>query len=98
VPENVVRFCVLIVDIASELKRLVQDLKDKKDIPLILKKMHTLENDADTLFHNSIARLFETKDPIEIIKFKELYEQLENVIDLVDHIGKLVRGIMVKQG
>jgi uncharacterized protein len=98
VPENVVRFCVLIVDIASELKRLIQNLRDKKDIPLILKKMHMLENDADSLFHNSIARLFETGNPIEIIKFKELYEQLENVIDAVDHIGKLVRGIMVKQG
>jgi uncharacterized protein len=98
VPENVVRFCVLIVDIASELNRLIQNLKSKKDIPLILKRMHMLENEADTLFHNTIAGLFKTQDPIELIKFKELYEQLEQAIDRVDHIGKVVRGIIVKQG
>ena len=66
VPENVVRFCVLIVDIATELNRLIQNLKSKKDIPLILKRMHMVENEADTLFHNTIAGLFKTQDPIEI--------------------------------
>jgi len=98
VPVNVVRFCVLIVDIASELNRLIQALKSKKDMTSILKRMHMLENEADTLFHTSIAGLFQTQDPIEIIKFKELYEQLEYAVDRVDHIGKVVRGIMVKQG
>jgi uncharacterized protein len=98
VPENMVRFCALIVDIATELNRLIQNLKGKKDIPLILKRMHMVENEADTLFHNTIAGLFQTQNLIEIIKFKELYEQLEQAVDRVDHIGKVVRGIMVKQG
>jgi uncharacterized protein len=98
VPENMVRFCVLIVDIAKELNRLIQNLKGKKDIPMILKRMHMVENEADTLFHATIAGLFKTQDPIELIKFKELYEQLEQAVDRVDYIGKVVRGIIVKQG
>jgi uncharacterized protein Yka (UPF0111/DUF47 family) len=36
--------------------------------------------------------------PIEVIKFKEVYEHLENIVDSIDFIGKLVRGIMVKLG
>jgi uncharacterized protein Yka (UPF0111/DUF47 family) len=33
-----------------------------------------------------------------VIKFKEVYEHLENIVDSIDFIGKLVRGIMVKLG
>jgi len=98
VPETVVRFCGLMVDIASELNRLIQNLKNKKDIPTILKRMNMLEQEANALFHSAVAGLFKTRDPIEIIKFKELYEQFEYTVDRVNHIGKVVRGITEKQG
>ncbi len=45
-----------------------------------------------------MAELFKEKDPIHIIKFKEVYQQLENVVDAIDYVGKLIRGIKVKQG
>jgi uncharacterized protein len=97
VPETVVRFCGLMMDIASELNRLIQNLKSKKDIPTILKRMHMLEQEANALFHSAVAGLFKTQDPIGIIKFKELYEQFEYTVDRVNHIGKVVCGIIEKQ-
>jgi uncharacterized protein Yka (UPF0111/DUF47 family) len=46
-----------------------------------------------------MAELFQdNKDPIDIILLKELYEHLEAVVDTSDYIGKLVRGVVVKQG
>jgi uncharacterized protein len=98
VPDNVVRFAEILVDVSAEQRRLIASLKDRKDTAIIAKKIHKLENDADHLFHTSIAELFSVKDPVEIIKLKGVYENLESVINSVDHVGKRVRGVCVKQG
>ncbi|MFH1055831.1 MAG: DUF47 family protein [Candidatus Altiarchaeota archaeon] len=98
VPENIVKFAEILVDISVEQKRLISSLKDKKDTKILLKKIHRLENEADHLFHISLAELFKCKDPVEIIKLKEIYEHLEEAVDSVDHVGKIVRGVRIKQG
>jgi uncharacterized protein Yka (UPF0111/DUF47 family) len=47
----------------------------------------------------SMAELFsDQNNPIDIIKFKEFYEHLESVVDAIDYVGKLIRGIKVKLG
>jgi predicted phosphate transport protein (TIGR00153 family) len=100
VPINVCRFADVIVEISIELRNLFTALESKKDINDIVKRMHGLENKADTLFYTSVAELFSNGkyNPVEIIKYKEIYEHLESIVDSVDFIGKIVRGIAVKQG
>ena len=98
VPSNVFKFSDIIVRIANNLEEVVSSLKHKKNIATIAKNMHELENEADELFHKSMAELFNEKDAIYIIKFKEMYEHLESVVDAIDYAGKIVRGIKVKQG
>ena len=99
VPANVRRFADIIVEMAEEMGRLVKALRNLKDVSEVSKKMHLLENKADELFHQSMAELFkDNMDPIDVIRLKELYEHLESVVDCADYIGKLVRGVAVKQG
>ncbi len=100
VPVNVCRFADVIVEISIELRNLFTALEKKENVNEIVRKMHELENKADTLFYTSVAELFSNgkHSPIEIIKFKEIFEHLESVVDSVDFIGKIVRGIAVKQG
>ena len=98
VPANVWKFSDIIVKISEQMVEVMHLLKTRKDIKDAATKMHTLENEADELFHVSMAELFNEKDPIHIIKFKEVYEHLESVVDAIDYVGKLVRGIKVKQG
>lgn len=98
-PSNVCKFADLIVIMGEMMRSIMEELKGKRNIDPIQTKMHELENEADELFHQCMAELFSlTYDPVDIIRFKEVYEHLENVIDAVDYIGKLVRGIKVKQG
>jgi uncharacterized protein len=98
-PTNVCKFADIVVRMSEMLKRLMKELKGKRNIEAISANMHKTENEADDLFHRCLADLFSTKtDPVDIIKFKEVYEHLESVVDSVDFIGKLVRGIIVKQG
>ena len=100
VPINVCRFADIIVEISIELRNLFASLEKKQDINDIVRRMHELENKADTLFYTSVAELFSDNkySPVDIIKFKEIYEHLESIVDSVDFIGKIVRGIAVKQG
>jgi uncharacterized protein len=98
-PTNICKFADIIMHMSEMLKTLMQELKGKRNIEAISANMHKAENEADNLFHRCLAELFSSKkDPVEIIKFKEVYEHLESVVDSVDYIGKLVRGIIVKQG
>jgi uncharacterized protein len=98
VPKNVAKYAEILVDISIEQRRLVSSLRDRKDMDIIIKKIHKLENDADYLYHTSIAELFGGKDAVEIIKMKEIYENLEGVVNSVDHVGQIVRGVSVKLG
>jgi uncharacterized protein len=99
VPVKVCSFAAIIVQIAEQLDLAVGQLQKKAGLEEVVNKMHTLENEADELFHESMAELFSGKnDPVHIIKFKEFYEHLENVVDSIDYVGKLIRGIKVKQG
>jgi uncharacterized protein len=98
-PLNVCKFADIIVIMGQLMKELVINLKDKKDIDPIQTRMHILENDADELFHACMAELFKDNyTPVDIIRLKEVYEHLESVTDAVDYIGKMIRGIKVKQG
>ena len=99
VPVNVIKFADVIVEIALELRTLFASLKSKENVTPIVIKMHALENKADSLFYASVAELFSEKNSsADIIKFKEVYEHLESIVDSVDYIGKIIRGITIKQG
>lgn len=98
-PTTVRRFAEVIVEIAEEMQNLVIALKSKGNAILVSDRMHMLENKGDDLFHQGVAELFrDNTNPVDIIRLKELYEHLEAVVDCADHIGKLVRGIAMKQG
>jgi predicted phosphate transport protein (TIGR00153 family) len=99
VPANVLKFADIIVKITNQMDITVKHLREKANIDDAVKLMRELENEADELFHESMAELFDDKnDPIYIIKFKEFYEHLETVVDAIDYVGKLMRGIRVKHG
>ncbi len=98
-PSNVCKFADIIVTMGQLMRQLISNLKDKTNIDEIQSRMHGLENDTDDLFHNCMAELFKDDyNPVDIIRLKEVYEHLESVTDAVDYVGKMVRGIKVKQG
>ena len=56
-----------------------------------------LEKRADTLYQDAIRRLFrEEKDPIEVIKWMSIYEELENSIDRCKDVAEALEAVIVK--
>ncbi len=59
--------------------------------------INQIESGADRLFRQTVGDLFRNeKDPIEIIKWKEVYQILENTIDKCEKIANIVEGVVIK--
>jgi len=60
-------------------------------------EVNRLENSADKLLRDSLAELFDAQaDPIEVIKWKEIYETLETVTDRCEDVANVIEGIILK--
>ena len=65
-------------------------------LPLTV-ELNRLENQADRLAHEAVRELFATeKDPIQIIKLRELYAQLEEATDRCEDAANVLEGIVLK--
>jgi uncharacterized protein len=60
-------------------------------------EVNRLENTADSLLRDSLAAMFEAAgDPIEVIKWKEIYETMEIVTDRCEDVANVIEGIILK--
>jgi predicted phosphate transport protein (TIGR00153 family) len=55
-----------------------------------------VENEADDLLKHVLAALFRTNDPMTVVKWKEVYETIEDAHDKLSQIANTLEGIMVK--
>ena len=62
-------------------------------------EIHRLENEGDRLSRALIAQLFEEeKDPVQIIKWKEIIEVLETAIDKCEDVANVLESVVIKSG
>lgn len=62
-----------------------------------IKIIKEIENEADKLFRKTVTELFKKEaNPFEIIKWKEIYQILENTIDRCEKIANTVEGVVIK--
>ncbi|MFZ3137966.1 MAG: DUF47 family protein [Thermodesulfovibrionales bacterium] len=60
-------------------------------------EINKLENKMDRIFRDALGHLFdEMKDPILIIKWKEIYEHLENASDKCEDVADILESIAIK--
>lgn len=60
-------------------------------------EVNRLENEGDKISRHAIADLFSSnRDPIDVIKWKELYEHLETVTDKCEDAANIVEGVALK--
>lgn len=70
---------------------------DVKHIAEYCVEINSLEDEADHVRSNAISHLFEeSKDPIYLIKWKEIYENLEHVTDKCENAANIIESVVVK--
>jgi len=92
----------LLNEATRRVTKIVHGLRDMKNAPMILEacvEINTIENAGDVNLRTSMARLFEREtDPIELIKWKEIFERFEETLDVCEDVSNIVEGIVLKNG
>jgi uncharacterized protein Yka (UPF0111/DUF47 family) len=83
-----------------QVERAVPKLRQRSQLRSVLEQcveIHRLENEADTLFLDAMAGLFqEEPSPVEIIKWRAIYDELERATDSCEHVANVLEGIVLK--
>lgn len=58
-----------------------------------------MEEEGDSLYHEWMGKLFEgSPDPVQLIKWKELYDTLEKTLDIIEDAANVLESISIKHG
>ena len=77
--------------------KLLRNLKDPQAILSQCIDINRLENEGDQILRRAVARLFkESKDPIEVIKWKEIDENLESATDRCEDVANIIEGVVLE--
>ena len=82
---------------ASRLHEAVERLEGFKDSQRQLVALRELEDEGDRLTREAVAELFRSgADPLTIIRWKDIHEQLEEAVDACENAADVLEAILVK--
>ena len=82
---------------ARQIAEAMPRLRGFKDISHYTVEINRLENDGDRIVREAIASLFDTGiDPMVVIRWKDIFERLEEAIDATEHVANILEGIVIK--
>ncbi|MCX7421387.1 MAG: DUF47 family protein [Planctomycetia bacterium] len=97
--------CGVLVKAAKSMGEAVTALRYMKDrgkkagvsIEKLIIAVHAAEEEGDSIHHKFLGELFESGlDAFQVIKWKEVYELVEQAIDYCDDVACMVHGIVLK--
>ncbi len=91
------RLAGVLRDATRQLADAIPLIRGFKDITEHMVEVHRLEKEGDRLTREAIASLFETGiDPMVVIRWKDIFERLENAIDSTERAAFILEGIVIK--
>jgi len=98
--DEIIKQAEILFQAIKKIKSVVHGLRNMKDSQMILDgcvEIHTLENAGDVVLRTIITDLFiKEQDAIELLKWKEIFERLEEAIDVCESVSNIVGGIVLK--
>jgi uncharacterized protein len=89
----------VIVQQTDELRAAVEALEARKGVLDRAIEINRLENEADRIHKMAIGKLFdEEKDPLQVLKWKEIFDVLEEATDACEDVANLLENVVVKHG
>jgi len=97
VSEHAIGLAKVIQGLAMEINSAVMMLAKPVGINQHIVEIHRLENEADDIYFRAIGEIFQNQtDPMMVIKWKELYEILENGTDRCESVANIIESIFLK--
>jgi len=87
----------IVAQAAQTLRTAVDDMEARDRVRELVIEVNRLENDGDRTVRDAIASLFDgDMKCTDIIKWKDIYEQIESAIDECEHVANIIEGIVLK--
>jgi predicted phosphate transport protein (TIGR00153 family) len=97
VPREAIEQAGVIVKAVAKLADAIARLEGLKDISALLVDIHTLEDEGDRIVRAATARLFrDGHDPLVVIRWKDIYEHLEQAVDSCERAAHVLESIYLK--
>lgn len=89
----------ILVAMAEELVKAIPCLRNRSKNKQILEyciEINRLENEADAVMRFALVELFDGMPPYEVIKWREIYQHLENAADRGEDVANVLEGVVLK--
>jgi uncharacterized protein len=100
IPPDLLELAKVLLHSTLELQKAVKHLRNLKDAKVILGaciEINKLENDGDAIRDAAIAKLFtQEKDAVQVLIWKEIYEDVENAIDRCEDVANVIEGVVLE--
>jgi uncharacterized protein len=95
--EQAQRLAHILVEACRKVAQAVPRMRGFKDVSHFTGEIHRLETDGDRVTREAVASLFDTGiDPMVVIRWKDIFERLEEAIDATEHIANIIANIVTK--
>jgi hypothetical protein len=91
------RLTTILKDACVQIAHAMPRMRSFEDISHYVVEIHRLENDGDRAVREGIASLFDKGvDPMVVIRWKDIFERLEEAIDAAEHVADVLESIVIK--
>jgi uncharacterized protein len=95
--EQAQRMAHILVQATRQIAEAMPRMRDFGDISHFTVEVNRLENDGDRVVREAIASLFDAGiDPMIVIRWKDIFERLEDAIDACERVANVLEGIVIK--
>jgi predicted phosphate transport protein (TIGR00153 family) len=95
--EQAQRLAHVLLQAGRQISEAMPRLRGFKDISHYTVEINRLENDGDRITREAVASLFDNGiDPMVVIRWKDIFERLENAIDSTEKVANILEGIVIK--
>ena len=91
------KLCEILLQQVKHLERAVTQIKDPRAVALATREVKILEAQGDTVYHDAMAALFAGRpDPLDVMKWKEIYDTIEETLDRCQTVAIVLESISLK--
>lgn len=91
------KLCEILMQQVKHLERAVTQIRDPRAVAMATREVKALEAQGDTIYHDAMVVLFAgTPDPLDVMKWKEIYDTLEETLDRCQTVAIVLESISLK--
>jgi predicted phosphate transport protein (TIGR00153 family) len=95
--DQAIRLAHVLLQASEQVAQAIPRLRGFRDLSHYTVEINRLENEGDRITREAVASLFQNGiDPMVVIRWKDLFERLEEAIDAAEHVANILEGIVIK--